>query len=567
MAGIERIVNTRFQATDKITKRFGIMERAAARFGLKTERSFRRASRAGSRFRDVTKGVIAGLTVTRGIGLITRGLFSITESFIAFDKAVLGATVRFKDIGPEAANFNEKLKEIRASARFAGKTTEFTAAQAGEALDFLARAGFTSAEAMGSLRSMIDLATASGEDFATVADQSSDLLGAFGFNVNDTAQKISNLNRLNDVLVKSANTANVRIDDMFETMKIAGPIAVTLGIELEEVAALTAIMGSAGIKGSQGATALKNSFLNLSTQKKAVVDMLRGIGVEIDDGTGDMRKFTDILADVGTNIADLGKLQQAKVLDVLFGKRAIAGASGLIKSIGDVREFETSLVSAGGASRKSADIMRGSIFAMLKTLQSAVTDFGFKILQAFEVDGKKGIESLTEAIRKLDPAPVVEFFQLVKRGLVFLFEWRNVIFTIGAGFLALKGFLIAAEVAMVLFNIATAANPIGLVVLAVAGLVAVLVDALTGFKLLQSAIDSVKGFFGFGAAPDLSERRTGPGEAQGGVSAPNQGEARAAAVRSVFSGRLDIAGAPPGSSVSSSSSGEDVFDIVMLGGT
>ena len=134
---IEKKVNTRFTAKDGITKRFGIMDRAAARFGRTADKSFRKANRGASRFRDVTKGVVAGLGITRGIGLISRGIGVITTNFIAFDKAALGATVRFKDIGPQAANFNEQLKLIRKSARDAGATTEFTAAQAGEALDFL----------------------------------------------------------------------------------------------------------------------------------------------------------------------------------------------------------------------------------------------------------------------------------------------------------------------------------------------------------------------------------------------------------------------------------------------
>jgi TP901 family phage tail tape measure protein len=345
--------------------------------------------------------------------MLQQGVGGLVTQFVAFDKAALGATVRFKDIGPEAADFNQQLKKIEASARDAGATTEFTAAQAADSLDFLARAGFTSAEAMGSLGSMIDLATASGEEFATVADMSSDLLGAFGLNAKDTTQKIANLNRLNDVLVKSANSANVTIESMFETMKTAGPIGRTLGIELEEVAAVTAILGNAGIKGTEAGTALKNSFLNLSAATPQTVKMLRAIGVSTDDGTGNMRKFSDILADVGDATKEFGSLKVAKVLNTLFGKRAIAGAANLIEGIGDVREFEKNLKNAGKTSQLTADIMRTSLEAKLKTLGSAATEFGFKILEAFRGDAKGGLDSLTESIRQLDVKPLVEDLKIV----------------------------------------------------------------------------------------------------------------------------------------------------------
>ena len=103
---IERIVNSKFTANDKITKRFGIMERAAARFGRRTEKSFKKASRSASRFSSVTKGVVAGLGITKGLALIENGISTVVTGFIAFEKAARGATVRFKDIGPDAENFN-----------------------------------------------------------------------------------------------------------------------------------------------------------------------------------------------------------------------------------------------------------------------------------------------------------------------------------------------------------------------------------------------------------------------------------------------------------------------------
>ena len=604
---INKEVKTRFTVNDKITKRFGIMAKAAARFGSTAEKSFRRASRSAFRFSDITKGIVAGFGITKALSLLQQGISGITSGFIAFEKAARGATVRFKDIGPEAANFNEQMKLVRASAREAGATTEFTAAQAAESLDFLARAGFTSAEAMGSLKSMIDLSTASGEDFATVADQSSDLLGAFGLNVADTTQKIANLNRVNDVLVKSANSANVTIEDMFETMKEAAPIGRTLGIELEEIAALTTVMGNAGIKGTKAGTALKNAFLRLSTGGKPITAMLDKIGVRIDDGSGNMRKFSDILQDVGKSIKGVGQLEQAKVLDTLFGKRAIAGASNLVASISEVKEFEKALKNAGGTSNKTAEIMRQSLDAQLRTMVSTATDAGFSILTAFEVDGKRGIEALTEAIRNFDVTPIVDFFKFVGAGVKFIWEWRNAILAVGAVFFGLKAIIGIITTLMTAFNLVMMLNPVGLVVLAVTALIAgfavlfswtddliaafdsmpvVIQMLLAPIRLLLEAVRLVKK--GFGAAADFfgggddegtkeppktpadlflakeKSRAPIPGAER---RAPNAdvAEARAEASAASFKGRLDIAGAPEGSKVSTSSENTPGFNLALLG--
>lgn len=615
---IENIVKTKFSVDDRITKRFGMMQKAAARFGFGADKSFRKASRSAGRFSSITKGIVAGLGITKGISLVTQGLGSITTGFIAFEKAARGATVRFKDIGPDAADFAQQMRTVRDSAREAGATTEFTATQAAEALDFLARAGFNSAEAMGALGGMINLATASGEEFARVADISSDLLGAFGLNTDDTTQKIKNLNRVNDVLVKTANSANVTIEDMFETMKVAAPIGKQLGIEIEEIAALTAVMGNSGIKGSVAATALKNAFLRLSTGGSAVTKTLQGIGVEVDDGTGNMRKFTDILADVGQEIKGLGTLEQSKVLDALFGKRAIAGASNLIDNIGQLREFEKTLKSAGGTAEKTAAIMRQSLDAKLKTLISTVTELGFKFLEAFEVKGKKGIEAITEAIRKFDVKPVIAFFEKVASGIAFIWEWRAAIMSIVGVFFVFK-ILIGLLTAI---SIIASANPFGLIVIGIAAAVAGITALIVWLDSLVekfNILGKIKSFFGFAdetpAAPappptptdtrnmagvenardaaDINrtlninqkstiEQPTGasgglvrlgssdtePNDDRGGDKsrppAPNAAVAEARSTNT-FRGRLDIAGAPPGSKVSTTGGNADKFDVSLLG--
>jgi TP901 family phage tail tape measure protein len=520
---VKKIVKTEFTAKDNITKRFSMMERAAARFGRKTDRSFKMASKSASRFRDVTKGVVAGLGVSRGLGLVSQGLGSVIQQFIDFDKAALGATVRFKDIGPEAANFNDQLKIIRESARAAGATTEFTAAQSAEALDFLARAGFTSVQAMGALRGMINLATASGEDFSSVANMSSDLLGSFGLNAEDAAQKITNLNRLNDVLVKSANSANVTVETMFETMKTAAPIGRNLGIELEEVAALTAMLGNAGIKGTDAGTALKNSFLNLSAATPKTIKMLDEIGVKTDDGTGNMRKFTDILGDVGKATEKVGTLKVAQILDTIFGKRAIAGASGLIENIKEVRAFENTLLNAGETAEKTAEIMRQSLWARLKSLGSAATEAGFKVLASFEIEGKDGIDALTEAVRNFDPKNLIDGLKLTVDTLKIIGK------TIG--------WIVDKLQVIGKFGGETAAK----------FMTSNFFKSASGEGF--SFDDLVSG--GGGKEPP---RRVGP----------NQQEAAARSEQLSFSGQLNIAGAPEGSTLETGPAPRG-FNVAMLG--
>lgn len=416
-------VFNKFKAIDGVTAPIRKMTKNVGRFGRKTVKSFRDADRRAKGFSRTLKTLFAGAVIVGGIALLSQGIRSVTSQFIEFDDSIIAAGARFKDIGPDVDDFTERIKGIKAAARDAGATTEFTAAQSAQALDFLARAGFKSTEAIGSLASMINLATASGEDFAAVADMSSDLLGAFGLASDNTAQKIKNLNRLNDVLVKTVNTANVTVTDMFETMKQVGPVATgVLGASLEEVAALTAVLGSSGIKGSEAMTALKNAYLRLAAPAGKARKLLDALQITLDDGTGNARKMTDVMEELGGKISGLGKIKQAQILNEIFGKRAIAGGKNIIDNIKNIKNFEKSLLNAGGAAKRTAELMRTSLGNRLKTLNSTLIEFGFKILENFEIKGKNAIDAFVQAIRGVDVKPIVESLKSIVNVSVKLFN-------------------------------------------------------------------------------------------------------------------------------------------------
>ncbi len=519
MAFKDFAVSTSFKAKDKMTKGFKAMGRGAKKFAATAVASFKRATRAASTFKSVTGGILAAGAISRGLRVLTGGIGSVVTQFIAFDKAALGATVRFTDIGPKAADFNEQLKKIEKSARDAGATTQFTAAQAAEALNFLAKAGFTSTEAMLGLESMINLSIATGEDFNSVADQSSDLLGSFGLAANDAATKIKNLNRLNDVLVKTSNSANVTMETMFDTMKIAAPIGTNLGISLEETAAVVGVLGASGIKGSQAATALKNAFLNLTTGKSKVVGMLKEIGAEIKTDTKGNFLFTDTLDEITKKTKGMGKLKRIKVFEQIFGKFAIAGALNLGNAIDKIKDLEKALKAAGGESKLTAEIMSRSLEAKLLVLTSTATEFGFKILEVFRGDAKGGIDELTASIRDFDPAPIITAIE-------------DIITT----------FKVLAPIVKGVFDfISTLAKITGVV-------------AAEIFTFIEggSAGGAISGpVFG----EDFEQERV----------PPNQEEA-AARQEVNFQGRIDLNGFPPGTTTETNTTGAPDIDMAILGG-
>jgi TP901 family phage tail tape measure protein len=301
-------------------------------------------------------------------------------------------------------------------------------------------------------------------------------------------------------------------------MKIAGPVATAMGQSLESVTGVTAFLGGTGIKGSQAATALKNAFLKLASPSTTAAKMLQALGVQVADSDGNMRDLNDIIGDLAPKLKTMGNVKAAKVLDEIFGKRAIAGAINIGEGTKAIKEFQKSLRGAQGTAQLTADRMRQSLGNRLKALGSAATEFGFKIFEAFEVRGEDGITTLTEAIRGFDPQPIIN-------GLENIITTAKVLYDV---------------IAPIAKGIATITRGLGM-----------------------AAADIVRPFVDSGPKgptfDELQEKhRTQP------RTAPNEEVAQARA-QGEFRGRLDIAGVPKGSTLETENTGAAQIDVALMG--
>lgn len=413
----EYSVATRFTAQDKVAKAFMNMSKQAKNFDDKATRAFRDSSRAASRFRDVVKGIMTAGAIQFGLGKAREGMVALTESYLDFEHSALAATVRFKDIGATSEAVANNLDRIKAAARAAGATTVFTATQGAQALDFFARAGWSSVEAIGVLTSAINLAISSGAEFNQAADWSSDLLMSLGMQSDDSAQKIKNYVRMNDVLVATVNSANVNLEQLFETLKVGGTIASYAGAQVEDLAAMAAVMASAGIKAERGGTTMKNMFTRLSAPTYEVWEGFKKLGIaqkDLIDQSGKMIPMVDVLALMGERMATLQQFEKVGVLKKVFGAWALAGAANLIKTVEGFKDFRDMLQEVQDVNRKTADIMEQSVISRLKLLKSAATEVGIELFDAFRPEIVSAIDSTTNAIRGIDMKPMIEEIRTFK---------------------------------------------------------------------------------------------------------------------------------------------------------
>lgn len=492
-------VSTAFTAKDGVTDKVNAMGNAVDRFGDRAHGAFVKAGQAGLSFKTLVGGILTSNLVSRGIGLLSSGIRNAASDYIDFDDAITAAAAH---MGDGFARGSETFKELSAAAREVGATTEYSAVQAAKGLDFLAKAGLEPTFAMKTLKSYVDLATASGEEFESATSMAVDIMGAFRLNTGTTEEQITKFSRANDTLVKTVNMSNIGLEDLYETIKYSGPIAVDAGVSLEKYGAIAAFVGGAGLKGSIAGTGIKNILLNMAANSKAFND----IGIKTKDAAKNLRDPIIIFEELRQKMEKMGKAEKIELLDKLFGKHAISDASAAIAGgMKALSKYETALKNSGGEAAKTAELMRASIGKRLDLLKASAMELAFKFIDSFEKKIPGGIDKITESLRNFDMKPVVEATMKFGEGLVEACRIAKDLIPLIEGLVTtyigyrtvmtgveiinawkdLQAKIIAAGSAQKAFNILVAANPFGAAALAI-GLMA------TACVMLYQQLDGIK---------------------------------------------------------------------------
>lgn len=185
----------------------------------------------------------------------------------------------------------DDLQALRNKAQEMGATTKFTATESAEAMNYMAMAGWDSQQMISGLPGILNLAAASGEDLATTSDIVTDALTAFGMGADDAGH-------FADVMAAASSSANTNVSMMGESFKYAAPVAGALGMSAEDTSVALGLMANAGIKASQGGTALRTILTNLSSPTDTVAKAMNSLGISIDDGNGNVLSLRELMGDL-----------------------------------------------------------------------------------------------------------------------------------------------------------------------------------------------------------------------------------------------------------------------------
>lgn len=307
--------------------------------------------------------------------------FEASMSQVAATMGITSAAAEFKTLSDAA-------KEM-------GESTKFSASQAGEALNYLALAGYDANKAVAALPTVLNVAAAGGMELAAASDMVTDAMSALGLETSQMAD-------FSDKLAVTAQKSNTSVSQLGEAILTVGGTAKMLSGGVTEMNTSLGILSDNGIKGSEGGTALRNVILSLSAPTDTAAAALDSLGVTAFDASGAMRPLEDTFADLNTALSTLSDQKRTAVLNEIFNKVDLKSVNALLGTSSErFDELSGYISDCTGAAAQMAQTMDDNLKGDLTIMQSALEGLGIAAYEKFQTPMRSAVQDVTACVGEL----------------------------------------------------------------------------------------------------------------------------------------------------------------------
>lgn len=510
MRALQREVIAAENDLKKLESQYASLGSEAKKAGSELERSGDDIAKVGlasedasgkvSSFGDILKGSLAANVITDGLRAIKNGINSIASDTIAAGSTAETAMAKLSTI---ADTEKLPLKDLQSQIIELSNNTGESVADLAESVYSAISGGVDTADAVSVVGKATQLASGGFTSTATAIDVLTTAINAYGLSTDDAA-------KLSDYLLTTQNLGKTTVDELAGAMGKVIPLASAYGVQMDNLSSAYAIMTANGIATTESTTYLKSmlkelgdsgstvsavlaeqtgkSFAELNAEGMSLGDILAILGDSVDGDTG---KFNELWSSSEAGIGALSILGTGteRYTEVLNAMRDSAGATETAyTTMTDTFEHKSETLKN---TLKNLEIegfdgfkqsFKGAMDAINKELQSDKTKNAVKKLG-------KSIGTLTTNISK------VASKVLPKLADALSFVVKNagkLAISVGSAVVAIKGFKIASTATSFVkslttafrgFSDAVAANPVGLAVTAISGLISI-------FTSLDAAIDT-----------------------------------------------------------------------------
>jgi len=396
--------------------------------------------------------------------------------FVAGIKAARDFDESMRNVQAVSGATAEEFKKLSDAAKEFGEKTKYSAEDAAQAMYAFGSAGYKTDQIIQATNGTMALAAATQANLGQAAEAVVQTLNQFGMSA-------ENSGTIADIFSKAISGSALNMDRLQAGMSYIGPLAGQLGRSLTETTAALMELNNAGIIGERAGTGLREAFAMLLSPTAGMIKTFQALGISMEDVSPASHSLEEIIS----KLAESGATT-AQIMD-LFGMRAGPTMAMLVSQGTEALEkYKIALDNSGGAAQQMAETqeagLAGTMERLKSTLETTAISIGQTITPMVETlaNSLKGLLDWFNAL----PEPIKNFITnlgAISAGLL----------TVGGGTALLIGSIIkmiaifseaivgikAFTTSMMALNIVMDANPIGLITLAIAGLIVVIILVIT----------------------------------------------------------------------------------------
>jgi TP901 family phage tail tape measure protein len=362
------------------------------------------SSQLTAKMKAMALGVSSGASkIASGIGSVGLGFAPLSLAIGAGLNQAINYEKQMSAVGAVSRATGEEMSMLSREAKRMGIVSVFSASQAGEGMEYLARAGARPTEIVASLGGVMNAAAADGIELGQSADVVARVVKGMG-------KEWSDAGHIADVLALASATANTNILSLGETFVYGASSAKSLNLSIEEVTSLFAAAANAGLRGSIGGTAFSNMMIKLAKPSQKAQKILKKFGLELTNSDGSLRKVADIVDDFSKKMSGIKDVvEKQAIISEVFGQRGAKAYNALAiagrKSILSLEEqYKKSSEGEGAAlemAKRRLDNFAGSVTLLKSSLEGLSVNFFEPLLKPFATSLRQFTEGFNNVLLAL----------------------------------------------------------------------------------------------------------------------------------------------------------------------
>lgn len=261
-------------------------------------------------------------------------------------------------------------------ARKLGKSTEWSAQESAEAQLAFSKSGFTVAQSLAAMTGVLNTATVGELELAEAAELVGGTLRTFKMDASEATA-------VGDMLAKTADITSTDVRGLGESIKEVGGDTRLFGLDLSQTLGILGSLGNEMLKGGRAGNSLRAALSSLKNTEKR--KLLAKYDIDVVDQNGKFRNFIDITKDMKVKLKVVSEVEQADVLNRVFGEeggRTVSRLMGL--DLSELDQLNSTIANSEGYAKNFANILNSGLGGALKGLRSMIGEVAITYGQFLE---------------------------------------------------------------------------------------------------------------------------------------------------------------------------------------